>query len=263
MADYGHALECLRARRPLVQQITNYVAMDIAANAMLAIGASPAMVHAEDEASEFAGLADALTINIGTLSRPWTRAMCAAATAASEAGKPWVLDPVAVGATGFRREAASDLMAIEPAVVRGNASEIRALAGEATTGQGADSTDAVDAAEAAARRLAGSNGAVVAVTGETDFVVAGDRCWRVANGSALMPRVTALGCALTGIIAAFVASGEDAGESVVAGLACYGVAGEIAERDARGPGSFRVAFIDALAGIDADTIRTHANVESA
>ncbi|MFP4269139.1 MAG: hydroxyethylthiazole kinase, partial [Alphaproteobacteria bacterium] len=138
-----HLLDAMRARAPLVQCITNYVAMNPAANALLAAGASPAMVHAPEEAAEFARLADALTINIGTLSAPWLAAMTSAAEAARGADKPWVLDPVACFATGFRRDAAAQLLALRPTVVRGNASEILSLAGAVARGRGADAGDAV------------------------------------------------------------------------------------------------------------------------
>ena len=118
MTEIAARLATMRATAPLVQNITNYVAMNVMANVMLAAGASPAMVHAEEEAAEFAGFTQALTINIGTLSGPWVAAMEAAATAASERGTPWVLDPVAVGATAFRREVGARLVAMKPAVVR-------------------------------------------------------------------------------------------------------------------------------------------------
>ena len=125
----GQLLTALRAAPPLVQCITNYVAMNIAANVVLAAGASPAMVHAEEEAGEFAAFSGALTINIGTLSPAWVSGMKQAAKAAARNGKPWVLDPVAHYATGFRRESVAALLDLNPAIIRGNASEIIALAG--------------------------------------------------------------------------------------------------------------------------------------
>ncbi|HWT59693.1 MAG TPA: hydroxyethylthiazole kinase, partial [Rhizobium sp.] len=123
----GAMLTAMREKPPLVQCITNYVAMNIAANVLLAAGASPAMVHAAEEAGEFAGIASALTVNIGTLSTQWIDGMQAAAKAATAAGKPWVLDPVAHYATAFRRDAVAGLLALKPTIIRGNASEIIAL----------------------------------------------------------------------------------------------------------------------------------------
>jgi hydroxyethylthiazole kinase len=250
MIDAGRQLERMRADAPLVHCITNYVAMNTAANVLLAAGASPAMVHAPEEAGAFAAAADALTVNIGTLSAPWREAMLLAAAGARGAGRPWVLDPVAVFLSDFRRDACARLIALGPTVIRGNASEILALAGGAGAGRGADAGDPVEAAAGAAVALARDSGAVLAVTGPVDFVTDGRRAARVANGHPLMPRVTALGCALTALLGAFVARAEDPFAAVAAGLACYGLAGERAGEAAAGPGDFAVRFLDALAALD-------------
>lgn len=253
----GARLAELRARRPLVQAITNYVSMDVAANALLALGASPAMVHAREEAAAFARLSGALTINIGTLSAPWVEAMHLAAAAAADAGIPWALDPVGVGATAFRNEVAVALLEHRPTLIRGNASEIMALARLAgatcaTVGgpKGVDSADSTEAAQEAAVALARASGAVVAATGVFDVVTDGARTARVRGGDALMTRVTALGCALTGVGAAFLARRDDPFAASVSALAFYKLAGARAARGAPGPGSFRVAFLDALAALD-------------
>ena len=152
MTDWGKSLQIMRETAPLVQNITNYVAMNVMANVLLAAGASPAMVHAEEEAAEFAGFTQGLTVNIGTLSAPWVRGMLAAAAVAQRRGLPWVLDPVAAGATAFRRDTATALVALKPGVIRGNASEILALAGASGAGKGVDAGDAVAVAEAGAQR---------------------------------------------------------------------------------------------------------------
>jgi hydroxyethylthiazole kinase len=261
----GAALRRVRATAPLVQNITNFVAMNTMANILLAVGASPAMVHAREEAGEFARIAAALTINIGTLSPAWLDGMLIAAEAAADAGRPWVLDPVAVGATALRRDAATRLLALRPTLVRGNASEIIALARSpladgAGTGKGVDAADPVAAAELAAAELARRQGCVVAVTGEVDFVTDGERAARVANGHVMMPQVTALGCALTGVCGAFLGAGCDPFEGTVAALAYYGLAGEHASRGADGPGSFALCFLDALAGLTADALDADARV---
>ncbi|MCG6942726.1 MAG: hydroxyethylthiazole kinase [Thiohalocapsa sp.] len=264
----GAALRRVRARAPLVQNITNFVAMNPAANILLAVGASPAMVHAREEAGEFARIADALTINIGTLSPVWLDGMLVAAAAAADAGKPWVLDPVAVGATALRRDAARRLLELSPSLVRGNASEIIALApatrvgtgADTSGGKGVDATDPVAAAELAAVTLAERQGCVVAVTGEIDFVTDGRRAAHIANGHVMMPQVTALGCALTGVCGAFLGAGGDPFECTVAALAYYGLAGEHAARGADGPGSFALCFIDALSGLSADALDKDARI---
>lgn len=241
----GQALQALRDQSPLVHCMTNYVAMNIAANVALAAGASPAMVHAEEEVAEFVPMAGALTINIGTLSAPWARAMLKAAGAAKAAGKPWVLDPVAHFISPWRGRIARELLALRPTILRGNASEILALNGKSGAGRGVDSGDEVAAAEDAARALARRSGAIVAATGPTDFVTDGARAARISGGSPLMPRVTALGCSLTVLTGAFAAVAPPF-EATVAALALFGEAGRRAEAEARGPGGFQPAFLDAL-----------------
>ena len=200
MTDWGTYLTKMREDAPLVQNITNYVSMNIMANVLLAAGASPAMVHAEEEAGDFAAIAQGLVINIGTLSTPWIRSMKAAAKVAADKGTPWLLDPVGVGATPLRQQACADLLALSPSIIKGNASEIMALSGLQAEGKGVDSAHGVDAAEAAALDLAAKSGAVVAVTGEVDLVTDGAQSFRIANGHALMPAITALGCSLGGVI---------------------------------------------------------------
>lgn len=262
MEDTGHYLRQMRAAAPLVQNITNFVAMNVMANVLLAVGASPAMVHAREEAAEFAKAAQALTVNIGTPDTAWAEAMAEAAATMKDADRPWVFDPVAAGATRFRREISARLLDIGPSMIRGNASEILALAGLGGAGRGADAADSVEAAEDAARGLARRTGAVVVASGAVDFVTDGDRAFRVANGHALMPRVTALGCALNGVIAAF-AVGQPALEATVAAMACYGLAGETAGGQAQGPGSFQVAFLDALFNQTPDDLTRGARIVAA
>ncbi|MDO6587987.1 hydroxyethylthiazole kinase [Salipiger sp. 1_MG-2023] len=253
----AEALHAMRTAAPLVHNITNYVAMNIMANVMLAAGASPAMLHAREEAAEFAGIAQALTLNIGTISPPWAEAMIGAAQAIAD--KPWVLDPVAVGATGYRRTLGAELLARSPTVIRGNASEILSLAGTQAAGKGADAADSVAAAQDAARALALQTGGVVAVTGALDYVTDGTRAAEVANGHPMMPRITALGCSLTGIVGAFCV-GQNPFDATVAALAFYGLAGERAGMASAGPGSFQVAFLDALAAITPEDLAAGARI---
>ncbi len=148
MIDADASLQTMRATAPLVHNITNYVAMNVMANVLLAAGASPAMVHAREEVAEFAVLAQALTVNIGTLDPIWAEAMETAAAVMRGAGRPWVLDPVGVGATRFRQDVCARLIKAQPSVIRGNASEILVLAGMSAQGRGADATDSVETAEA-------------------------------------------------------------------------------------------------------------------
>lgn len=262
MNKTGDYLTKMRAKAPLIHNITNYVAMNVMANVLLASGASPAMVHAREEVAEFAGLAHALTVNIGTLDPAWAEAMEMAARVMVDAGRPWVLDPVGVGATRLRQDACARLLQLRPTVIRGNASEILALAGIGAKGRGVDSADSVNAAEDAARDLAQRTGGIVAVSGPIDYVTDGTQSAHIANGHSMMPRVTALGCSLNGVIAAFLVD-QPAFPATLAALAYYGLAGERAALHAQGPGTFQSAFLDALYTLSADELTAGAKVTHA
>lgn len=251
-------LQAVRTQRPLVHNITNFVVMNNTANALLALGASPAMLHATDEVEEFTAASQALVINIGTLSSPWLAAMKLAVARANQAQVPWVLDPVGAGATAYRRAAAADLSRRTPAVIRGNASEILTLAetGQAG-GKGVDADEAAPGALEAAQQLAYDTGAVVAVTGAVDYVCDGRRTAQVAAGDALMTRVTGLGCSASAVTAAFLAVAPDAFTAATAALSAFGVAGKVAAARARGPGSLQVELLDALYALDRAALVAH------
>ena len=241
------AVEEIRKAAPVVHNITNYVVMNTTANALLAIGASPVMAHAEEEAADMAGIASALVINIGTLSRDWIKAMHKAAGRAVERGIPIVLDPVGVGATAFRTETARELVsAFRPAIIRGNASEIMALCGDQTRTKGVDSSEASHDALSAARSLHAAWGSVVCVSGATDYIIGGAELYQVGNGHPMMTRVTGLGCTATAICGAFAAVGRDSALAAAQALGVMGIAGEMAAEGAEGPGSLQVRFLDAL-----------------
>jgi len=257
-------LSRLRSANPLVQNITNFVAMDFAANALLALGASPAMVHAKEEVADFVQIAGALTVNIGTLSPAWVDGMERAITAAQGAGKPWVFDPVGVGATTYRTAVAKRFTDMKPTVLRGNASEIMTLAGVGgIASKGVDSTRPSNEAEIPAKEFALRLGITVVVTGPVDIVTDGRRVLRIANGHPLMPRVTALGCGLTAVIGAFLAIEKDTVAAAAAATAIYGLAGEIAAAKAKGPGSLRVQLLDALYSLDETTVQKQIKIEEA
>ncbi len=248
-------VERVRERAPLVQNITNYVAMDVTANALLAFGASPAMVHAEEEVADFVAIASSLVVNIGTLSSAWVKSMALAVSAAEEHGRPWVLDPVGAGATPYRTAVARDLSRRGPTVVRGNASEILAVAGATgASTRGVDSIHGSDAALEVARELARELGCVVAVTGAIDYVTDGRRVIRVTNGHPMMTKVTALGCTATALVAACLPVEEDPVLAAAHALAVLGVCGEFAAEGSDGPGSMRWRLLDALHVMDVGTL---------
>ena len=240
----------IRDTGPLVLNITNYVVMNTTANALLAVGASPIMAHAVEEMAEMAGLASALVINIGTLSTPWIEAMFTAGREARRRGIPVVLDPVGCGATRFRTDTAQRLVEqLRPTVIRGNASEIRSLMRAGSGGKGVDSQHTPDQVLDDARALARSAGCVVSVSGAEDLIVAGDQVARIANGHAMMTKVTGMGCTASAITGAFVAVNASPFQAAAHAMALMGIAGEIAAAQAAGPGSFQVLFLDTLHGI--------------
>jgi len=254
------ALMRLKAQRPLVQNITNYVAMTLSANVLLALGASPAMVHAVEEVEDFVSISSALVINIGTLSPRWVEAMRLAAAKAVALDKPWVLDPVGCGATPYRTEVAAELAALGPAIIRGNASEIMSLAGASgARPKGVDSLARSDDALAAAGALARKCGGVVAVTGETDYATDGTTLVAVEGGDPLMPLSTALGCALSATSGAFAAVAAPL-EAAAFALAVFGAAGSEAAKRCRGPGHLPAEICDALYGMDGDMLARNAAI---
>jgi hydroxyethylthiazole kinase len=248
----------LRAGNPLVHVLTNEVVQEITANVLLAAGASPAMIVAAEEVEAFAAISGALLVNVGTLYPARLAAMRQAVAAATPAGVPWTLDPVAVGVLDYRTRACRDLLACRPAAIRGNASEILALAGFAGVGRGVDSTAGSDAALDAAGQLARATGAVVAVTGATDFITDGRSTWATPWGHPLMTRVVGTGCALSALVAAFTARAPNRLDAVAAACAVAGLCGERAAAISRGPGSFKAEFLDALYLLSPEKLREQA-----
>ncbi len=244
--DCADALAELRGRSPLVQCLTNIVAAQWTANVLLAVGAAPAMVDNPEEAGAFARIAGGVLVNLGTPYADTVAAMEQAVAGAADAGTPWVLDPVAAGALGWRTEIARKLLAEGPTVLRGNASEVMALTGGAG-GKGVDSVDTPEAALDAAVELAGLHGTVVAISGPVDHLTDGPRVVRVANGHPLLTRVTGVGCALGAMIAGFAAVLDDPLLAAVSATAMLTVCGEVAAAASPGPGSFAVALLDQLA----------------
>jgi hydroxyethylthiazole kinase len=258
----GQTLQELRERKPLVHQITNYVVMNETANATLALGALPVMAHAREEVEEMVALAGALVINIGTLSPQWVDAMLAAGKAANAAGVPVVVDPVGAGATRYRTDTARRILdEVKVTVLRGNQGEVATLVGVEAEVRGVESIgvggEPADLARTAARNL----GVVASVTGAVDHVSDGKRVLSVANGHELLAAVTGTGCMSSAITGSFLAVKRDTPiEAAAEALAAFGVAGEDAARDAKGPGSFHVGLYDALAALDPTTLDARAKI---
>lgn len=246
------ALNSVRNQKPLVVNITNYVVMNNTANALLAIGASPIMAHSKQEMAEMMSFAGALVINIGTLDSAWTPRMLFAVEQANANGKVVVLDPVGCGASLLRTETSRQIARLaDKLIIRGNASEIIALAGEQAKSKGVDSLDSSDAALGAAQFLVAEYGANVVISGETDYIVTQNRIITLHNGHEMMPYVTGMGCTLTALTGAFAAVGDETGLSAAAVL---GVVGEIAAEQTRGPGSLQMVLLDELYQLDEKTL---------
>lgn len=252
--ELGTCWSDLRGQTPLVHCLTNVVVTPFVANVLLASGAAPAMVDNPHEAGDFAQVAGAVSVNLGTPQEQTVEGMRRAVAAAGDAGTPWVLDPVAAGGLAWRTEVARELLALRtPRVVRGNASEILGLEGSGG-GRGVDSTDAVEDAVEAARAMAGREGTVVAVSGEVDQITDGDRLVQVPHGHPWMTRVTGVGCALGALMAACSAVAEDGMVAATTATVALTLAAETAAEGSRGPGSFAVALLDELHALEPEEL---------
>ena len=249
-------LQAVRRQAPLVHNITNFVVMNYSANALLAVGASPVMSHAQEEVQDMVGIAQALVLNIGTLEPAWIESMRLALQAARQRGVPVVLDPVGAGATPYRNAAIGELLRCgAPAVVRGNGSEVMSVAGLAAATRGVDSAAASGEALDAARALARDLQAVVCISGADDHVVdAGGRWATLSNGDAWMTRVTGVGCSASALVGAFCAVQPDRWRATLAAMAVLGVAGELAAERTRaagaGVGRLQIELLDGLQLLD-------------
>ena len=259
----------VRTQRPLVHSITNLVVMNINANVLLAMGASPVMAHAHEEVADMAAIAQALVLNIGTLEPYWIESMKLALQVASKRGIKTVLDPVGAGATSYRNNSISALLDVAmPSVIRGNASEIMSVAGSAAQTRGVDSGAAVADSLQYARDLAQRTGGVVCVSGPVDHVLdAQGRHASLANGHEWMTRITGVGCSATALVGAFCAVQPDAWRATLSAMAYLGVVGEVATQHVQahggGVGSLQIALLDQLQLLDEATFARHLKLEVA
>lgn len=247
------AVAMAKQTNPLAPSITNTVTINFVANAQLAVGGSAAMVYLPDEGAGLAAICGAMYINVGTLFPIYSQSLPLTAKTLHDKGKPWVLDPVAIGLGSLRTELLTTFREYKPSIIRGNASEIIALAGlwhlsggSATSDvRGVDSTDTVMAARDAAKALAAWTGGAVAVSGVEDLITDGTQVVLSQGGSAMMPCITGTGCSLGGVMAVYAAV-ADPFTAAVTGAAVYNLAGSRAAAYVRGTGSFQAAFIDEL-----------------
>ena len=255
------AVETVRRTNPMAGSITNTVTSNFVANAQLAVGGSAAMVYLPDEGEFLAKAGGAMYINVGTLLPIYEQTLPHVAKVLHETGKPWVLDPVAVGIGTLRTKLLRQFKEYKPTIIRGNASEVIALAGlwELAGGtavskvRGVDSTDTVNAAKTAAVALAKWTGGAVAVSGETDLITDGKIVAYSYGGSPFMPKITGSGCSLGGVVAVYATAATPFIAALTA-TAVYNLAGKRAEKRADGPGSFQVYFLDELYKATAEEI---------
>ncbi len=247
------AVETVKQTNPVAGSITNSVTINFVANAQLAVGGSAAMVYLPDEGEFLAKVSGAVYINVGTLLPVYEQTLPHAARVLHEMGKPWVLDPVAIGIGSLRTQLLRQFKEYKPAVIRGNASEIIALAGlwgldggsDVSKVRGVDSTDPVTAAKTAAVALARWTGGAVAVSGKTDLITDGAIIVLSYGGSDFMEIITGSGCSLGGVAAVYATAASPFVAALTA-TAVYNLAGLRAEKGADGPGSFQIQFLDEL-----------------
>ncbi len=261
---YASLLSEVRAKRPLVHHITNYVTVNDCANATICIGASPVMAHAGDEVAEMVSMAGALVLNIGTLDDGQVDSMLRAGVKASAMGIPIILDPVGAGATRLRTASAQRLLHdLDIAVLKGNAAEIATLAGAGGDIIGVDSRGMSGEPLAVAKKFAKELGIIVAVSGPTDIVTDGNKALLVDNGHPLMGRVSGTGCMAASLAGAFTAVSKDYLSSTATAFAAFGLAGEKAAPLSRGPASFKVSLLDELYRLTPEELEKGARMRDA
>lgn len=256
------AWKALKTHQPLVHYITNTVAANYAANILLAAGASPALIDNPFEAEDFVKISGALSINLGTPTTEQMQAMSISAQHAHMNQVPWVLDPVGYGPVlAWRSAKVDELLQYCPTVIRGNASEISALAGNQTASKGVDSTlNSAEVYEQAKTLL--THAECIAISGESDFILTREypHAIQINGGSALQPKVTATGCALGALVAAYCAVSTPSIATIAAHVH-FAIAGQLAFEQAQTVGSFNVKFIDYIYSLDAETIQQCADIQ--
>ncbi len=268
--DFNSWLEKVRSQRPLVHNITNLVVTNIAANALLSIGASPVMAYAKEEVADMAKIAGALSLNMGTLDDRVVESMLIAGKSANAAGVPVIFDPVGVGATPYRNQTADEVVTqLKLTILRGNGGEIGALLGAGGTVKGVDAGEISPNLKSAILDFAKTHHTVVVVTGQEDYITDGERILVLRNGHPLLAEITGSGCMLTALLGAFTAVVDRNAplfayaDAAAACITCYNVAGEIAAENAKGPGTFQAALFDALYNLKSEEVAKRAKIELA
>ncbi len=252
----------VREIKPLVHHITNWVTIYDCANITRAFGALPVMAHAPEEVEQMSSISGALVLNIGTLTVDLIEAMILAGKKANEKGIPIVLDAVGVGATDLRTNKALEILdRIHVDIIKGNSSEIAKLAGAKAQTLGVEASDVEGDLIELAKKLASERKATVVVTGVHDIVTDGKKIYICKNGHDMMGSIVGTGCMLASVIASFAAVEDDYTKAAAAALTCYAIAGELASREAKGPGSYKTQFYDEVYELDEEVVNGLANLE--
>ncbi|MEM0360741.1 MAG: hydroxyethylthiazole kinase [Candidatus Diapherotrites archaeon] len=256
MFDAFVVLSSVREKKPLVHHITNWVTIYDCAQITRACGALPVMAHAPEEVEEMVSIAGALVLNIGTLTRELVEAMVLAGRKANSLGVPVVLDAVGVGATKFRNAKSAELLEkVRFTVIKGNSSEIGALAGTKAFTRGVEAEKVEGSLPEIAGKLAREKNCVVVVTGKEDIVCNGRKTLLVKNGHELMGKIVGTGCMAASVLGAFNAVEKDSLKASACALACYGIAGEIAAKKAKTPLKFKTGFFDSFYSLSEKDLR--------
>lgn len=240
-------VQSIQKNNPLILNLTNQVTMGWIANGLLSLGSSPIMTEAHQELEDLIRISNAVVINIGTLTDVFLTRCETACDIANRLNKPLIFDPVGAGASSYRTKACLNFIErFRFTAIRGNASEIMALAGAAAQTKGVDSSEATENALESALTLAEKYQTTIAVSGKIDLIVSKGQTELIERGSALMPKVTGSGCLLTAVVAAFHTVCDASLKATTSAMLFYSVCGELAAKKSQGPGSFQTHFIDAL-----------------
>ena len=248
-------LEKVRTQKPVVHHLTNWVTIYDCANIVKVFGASPVMAHAAEEVADMAGIASSLVLNIGTLTPEFIESMKIAAKAANTKGIPVVLDVCGAGATKLRDDKCFELLdEVKINIIKGNASEVARIAGEDVQTKGVDSTEVEKDLIEIAKSLAEKRDCTVVITGVEDIIVNKDSQYIVKNGHELMSHIVGTGCMAASLIGTFAAVESDLAKASAAALACFGVAAELAAKEAKGAGSFKEKLFDAAYNLNEEQV---------
>ena len=262
MIDAATLLERVRKENPLVHHITNWVTIYDCANVVRMLGALPVMAHAAEEAADMQAIANALVLNIGTLTPQLVESMIEAAKKANELQHPVILDAVGVGATGLRTDKANEILdSVQIDVVKGNKSEIAKLAGADVLTRGVEASEVEGSIAELAAKVAKKRKNTVVVTGEHDIVASADKGYLVKNGHAMLSHFVGTGCLAASVLGCFAAVERNTGKASAAALSCFGIAAELAAEKANAPAAFKQQFFDALYALDSETVKKMQRIE--